>query len=167
MPFRARLALGAIPAALLPLAPVPAYASASGYVNVAAWTGRAAFGDCGADVCVTATTSPVGVCEDTVGAAVVRLNQCRATLTASYRKQGVGTTRFCVGIGNGDLVFVDSAGQMYPPIPVVVAASDGTITYSGRYVDAFGRETFSVEGVIEGACGASRAWSGTLDTYRG
>ncbi|HEV2890577.1 MAG TPA: hypothetical protein VGX28_09390 [Frankiaceae bacterium] len=165
MRIRARLALAALPAALLPLAPVPVSASDAVYGNVATWTGRAKFGDDGITVIVTGTTD-LGTCQDLVGAALVRINRCRATISGSYEKQGNGTTRLCAGVGNGDVYFTDSA-SLTQHIPVLLVASDGAITYSGRYVDAFGRETVSVEGVVEGACGTSRAWSGTLDSYRG
>lgn len=166
MPFRARLALAAISAALVPFLPVPAHASVDAYGTVALWTGSVTFGDSGRAVTVAADTEP-GYCEDLAGALLVRLNECRAYLWGSYMKQSAGSTRLCAGVGNGWIDFVDSTGQRHPAIPVVLVAGDGVITYSGRYVDAFGRETYSVEGEIDGACGSSLGWWGMLDLYKG
>jgi hypothetical protein len=163
---RARIAFAAFSAALTILAS-PAAHAAGPYANVAIWGGRAFFPDCGGgSVCVEGTTAS-GYCEDKVGLGSLRINQCRAWIVGSYAKQGQGSVPLCVGVGNGFVMFTDSSGQTFPDIPVVLAASDGVITYSGRYVDAFGKETFAVHGVIGAACGRNADWVGALDTFVG
>lgn len=164
--YRARIAFAAFSAALLTLVPSAAHAGAAAYVNIAHWGGRVVFPDCkSGHVCVQGTTVD-GYCQDKIGAMALRLNECRAWIDGLFEKQGPGWNPPCVGVGNATVSFVDSSGQKHTPIPVVLVANGETISYSGRYVDAFGNEAFAVHGVIGEACTSSLVgWYGSLDTY--
>jgi hypothetical protein len=163
--FRARVALAALPAALLPSTPALAGAAPAS-VNDAAYHGTAWFYECKTgSVCLTANTYN-GTCQDSVGGIRIGLFRCAAALDADYPKATAGGVAVCAGAGTGRLSFTSSTGTTIP-VRVVIVASEGVITYSGRYVDAAGKVVYSVEGTVAAACGRTVPWAGTFHAYEG
>lgn len=130
----------------------------------AVWSGSVAFGDgCDPRVCGSADTIGSGnycASSTALANAAVTLTGCRAQMSFSYVKNA----GLCVGADFADLYFTDFAGQRMPPIGVAFVASDGAITFQGRFVNVGGSGAYSVAGTMAPACGQPGRWSGTL-TY--